>query len=59
VKALFSIQNWFLENVGNIDLATIENWFTYNPKQPLLFNSALLLVKPTDFLCDLYKMRSI
>jgi alginate O-acetyltransferase complex protein AlgI len=43
VKALFSIQNWFLENVGNIDLATIENWFTYNPKQPLLFNSALFL----------------
>jgi len=43
VKALFSIQNWFLENVGNIDLATIENWFSYNPKQPLLFNSALFL----------------
>ena len=43
MKALFSIQNWFLENVGNIDLATIENWFTYNPKQPLLFNSALFL----------------
>ena len=43
MKALFSIQNWFLENVGNIDLSTIENWFTYNPKQPLLFNSALFL----------------
>lgn len=43
MKALFSIQNWFLENVGNIDLATIENWFSYNPKQPLLFNSALFL----------------
>ena len=43
MKALFSIQNWFLENVGNIDLTTIENWFSYNPKQPLLFNSALFL----------------
>ena len=43
MKALFSIQNWFLENVGSIDLETIENWFVYNPKQPLLFNSALFL----------------
>jgi alginate O-acetyltransferase complex protein AlgI len=43
VKALFSIQNWFLENVGSIDLETIENWFVYNPRQPLLFNSALFL----------------
>lgn len=43
MKALFSIQNWFLENVGNIDLDTIKNWFLYNPKQPLLFNSAVFL----------------
>ncbi|MDP5096852.1 MAG: MBOAT family protein, partial [Flavobacterium sp.] len=43
MKALFSIQNWFLENVGNIDLETIKDWFVYNPKQPLLFNSALFL----------------
>ena len=43
MKALFSIQNWFLENVGNIDLATIKNWFLFNPKQPLLFNSAVFL----------------
>lgn len=43
MKALFSIQNWFLENVGNIDLATIKNWFIFNPKQPLLFNSAIFL----------------
>lgn len=43
MKALFSIQNWFLENVGNIDLATIKNWFLFNPKQPLLFNSAIFL----------------
>ena len=43
MKALFSIQNWFLEHVGNIDLETITNWFVYNPKQPLLFNSALFL----------------
>ncbi|CAM3878142.1 MBOAT family protein [Flavobacterium cucumis] len=43
MKALFSMQNWFLENVGNIDLETIKNWFLFNPKQPLLFNSALFL----------------
>ena len=43
MRALFNIQNWFLENVGNIDLETIKNWFLFNPKQPLLFNSALFL----------------
>lgn len=43
MSALFSLQNWFLETVGIVDLETLKNWFTYNPKQPLLFNSALFL----------------
>jgi len=43
VKALFNLQNWFVETIGTFDLESISNWFLYNPKQPLLFNSALFL----------------
>ena len=43
MRALFSLQNWFLETVGIVDLEILKKWFTYNPKQPLLFNSALFL----------------
>ena len=41
--ALFSIQNWFTETFGTITLDTVKNWFIYNPKEPLLFNSGLFL----------------
>lgn len=41
--ALFNLQTWFLETFGNVTIETIQNWFIYNPKQPLLFNSALFL----------------
>ena len=43
MKALFNFQTWFLEAIGTVDLETAKNWFIYNPKQPLLFNSALFL----------------
>jgi hypothetical protein len=43
VIALFSIQNWFTETFGTITLDTVKNWFIYNPKEPLLFNSGLFL----------------
>ena len=43
MKALFNFQTWFLDAIGTVDLETAKNWFIYNPKQPLLFNSALFL----------------
>jgi len=36
---LNSLQSLFTD----VSLETIQNWFIYNPKQPLLFNSALFL----------------
>lgn len=36
---LNSLQSLF----ADVSLETIKNWFIYNPKQPLLFNSALFL----------------
>ena len=40
---LFQIQN-ILQNVfGDFSLEIVKSWFIYNPKQPLLFNSALFL----------------
>lgn len=36
---LNSLQSFFTD----VSLETIQNWFIYNPKQPLLFNSALFL----------------
>ena len=41
--ALFQIQDVFQNVFGNLSLDVIQNWFIYNPKQPLLFNSALFL----------------
>jgi len=43
VIALFSIQNWFTETFGTITLDTVKNWFVYNQKEPLLFNTGLFL----------------
>ncbi|MFC6096694.1 MBOAT family O-acyltransferase [Flavobacterium qiangtangense] len=38
-----SIQNWFTQAFGTVTLETVENWFVYNPKEPLLFNTGLFL----------------
>ncbi|MFY0483176.1 MBOAT family O-acyltransferase [Flavobacterium sp. PLA-1-15] len=35
--------NWFTEIFGNVTMATVEGWFTFNPKEPILFNTALFL----------------
>ena len=43
MSKLFNLQNWFTTTVGGLDIETVQNWFIYNPKQPLLFNSALFL----------------
>lgn len=41
MKAL-TVQNWFLENFS-FTLEQMQSWFTYDPKNPLLFNSSLFL----------------
>lgn len=43
MSALFSLQNWFLNTIESVDLEIVKNGFIYDPKQPLLFNSALFL----------------
>ncbi len=40
---LLNIQNWFTSTFGNITLNQVENWFVFNPKEPILFNTALFL----------------
>src|SRR6478752_2170612 len=39
---LTMIQDWFLQTFG-VTAIQVENWFTYNPKDPILFNTALFL----------------
>src|SRR5436190_18011602 len=39
---LTTIQDWFMQTFG-VTTVQIENWFTYNPKEPILFNTALFL----------------
>ena len=35
--------NWFTEIFGTVTMATVKGWFTFNPKEPILFNTALFL----------------
>lgn len=41
------MQDWFAQNImslfTNITAETVKNWFVYNPKEPLLFNTGLFL----------------
>jgi len=41
--AINSIQDWFTQTFGTITLEQVQNWFIYNPKEPLLFNTGLFL----------------
>ena len=43
MKSLFLLLNSLQSLISDVSLETIQNWFIYNPKQPLLFNSALFL----------------
>jgi len=43
LKSLFLLLNSLQSLISDVSLETIQNWFIYNPKQPLLFNSALFL----------------
>jgi alginate O-acetyltransferase complex protein AlgI len=38
-----SINNWFVQNFGEITLDQIKSWFIYNPDEKLLFNTGLFL----------------
>lgn len=40
---LSALQNWFMQTYGQISLDEIGNWFVYNPKEPILFNTAFFL----------------
>lgn len=35
--------NWFTEIFGTVTMSTVESWFTFNPKEPILFNTGLFL----------------
>ena len=37
------LQNWFFKTFGQITFGQIESWFVYDPKEPILFNTALFL----------------
>ena len=43
MKSLFLLLNSLQSLISDVSLETIQNWIIYNPKQPLLFNSALFL----------------
>ncbi|WP_052705409.1 MBOAT family protein [Flavobacterium sp. 316] len=43
MKALFFIQTWLQNIIANLNAETIQSWFIFNPKEPLLFNSGLFL----------------
>lgn len=38
-----SINDWFVENFGEITLEQVKSWFIYNPDEKLLFNTGLFL----------------
>lgn len=40
---MFLLANGLQNLIGNVTMETIESWFTFNPKAPLLFNSGLFL----------------
>ena len=40
---LSDLQNWFTTTFGTITFEVIASWFTFNPKEPILFNTALFL----------------
>lgn len=43
MSVFFQIIGFIQSVFGDLSLEVIKNWFIYNPKQPLLFNSALFL----------------
>jgi len=38
-----NINNWFLQNFGEITIDQVKSWFVYNPDEKLLFNTGLFL----------------
>jgi len=43
LKTIQNINDWIIQNIGFLDIETVQSWFIYNPERPLLFNSALFL----------------
>lgn len=43
MKTIQNINDWIIQNIGFLDIETVQSWFIYNPERPLLFNSALFL----------------
>lgn len=37
------LPHWFVEIFGQLTIADMKNWFIYDPKRPILFNTALFL----------------
>lgn len=37
------ITNWLKTTFGTIDAAQVNEWITFNPKEPILFNTAFFL----------------
>ena len=40
---LSDLQHWFFKYFTNFSIEQIQNWFVFNPKEPILFNTALFL----------------
>ncbi len=40
---LSDLQHWFAGTFGTITWEQVEGWFTFHPKEPILFNTALFL----------------
>lgn len=43
MEILSALQNWFMQTYAHISLNDIGNWFVYNPKEPILFNTPFFL----------------
>lgn len=43
MKAVVFVLSFLQNSFGNLNIETIKNWFIYDPKAPLLFNSGLFL----------------
>lgn len=43
MEFLLALQKWFMDSYGQITIAEVGNWFVYNPKEPILFNTPFFL----------------
>ncbi len=43
MKIIQHINEWIIQNIGSVSPETIQEWFIFDPKKPMLFNSTLFL----------------